>query len=451
MKCDKHPEKDAVAACINCGRLLCEECKIRVDGKNYCEDCVKQINSPHSEHYEEKIPTNTQENIVISESNPFTEQYEEKIIERKSEPIQPSIEKYEENITAKPSKTQTPTIQNYEEPIQQQYNQKQEPTISNYEEPIQHRPNNGLNGPYSDKYQESIPKRESSYSDGRFSEKYEEEITHTETKPHQPSITKYDEKITPIESKDYVDRKFSEKYEETIDITQKSKPINPSINHYAEEVEKEDPEAGFEDINQYLDKIDNLIQDTPTNSNDFDEYILPKDELEEKFLSYDEEIVPDTQYYREPSNPEINENEYVMESEDIIPDHVKQQEKYREPYPDELYGNERDVPLKSSYSKDRRTNDYSPKDKSLEKRHRLGGEDYRPNSSKKEINFVSLDEKTKKEPETQGDKIAEIGIGVCLGVLMILIILFILFGARNGNFDIGAFISTLLSDPLAIL
>lgn len=39
MKCDKHPEKDAVAVCISCGKRICQECDFTYDNKHYCEDC----------------------------------------------------------------------------------------------------------------------------------------------------------------------------------------------------------------------------------------------------------------------------------------------------------------------------------------------------------------------------------------------------------------------------
>lgn len=40
MKCSYHPDVDAVGACINCGRLICAECKTVVGGKIYCNPCA---------------------------------------------------------------------------------------------------------------------------------------------------------------------------------------------------------------------------------------------------------------------------------------------------------------------------------------------------------------------------------------------------------------------------
>jgi len=35
MKCAYHPEREAVGACVDCGRLVCDECKTLLGGKIY--------------------------------------------------------------------------------------------------------------------------------------------------------------------------------------------------------------------------------------------------------------------------------------------------------------------------------------------------------------------------------------------------------------------------------
>jgi hypothetical protein len=40
MKCYIHPERDAVGACIGCGKFICEECRVETEGKNFCKKCV---------------------------------------------------------------------------------------------------------------------------------------------------------------------------------------------------------------------------------------------------------------------------------------------------------------------------------------------------------------------------------------------------------------------------
>jgi len=40
MKCDHHPEMDAISTCAYCGRGICEDCKIRVNDLLYCKECA---------------------------------------------------------------------------------------------------------------------------------------------------------------------------------------------------------------------------------------------------------------------------------------------------------------------------------------------------------------------------------------------------------------------------
>jgi len=42
-KCAYHAEVDAVAACSNCGRLVCPECKVVLGEKIYCNPCAEEI------------------------------------------------------------------------------------------------------------------------------------------------------------------------------------------------------------------------------------------------------------------------------------------------------------------------------------------------------------------------------------------------------------------------
>ena len=34
--CDEHPKKSAIAVCIICRKLICDECGVEVHGRNYC-------------------------------------------------------------------------------------------------------------------------------------------------------------------------------------------------------------------------------------------------------------------------------------------------------------------------------------------------------------------------------------------------------------------------------
>lgn len=54
MNCDRHPEREGVASCIICGRILCEECRLKLGGKNYCERCADKLFRERVESGEEK-------------------------------------------------------------------------------------------------------------------------------------------------------------------------------------------------------------------------------------------------------------------------------------------------------------------------------------------------------------------------------------------------------------
>ena len=43
MKCDEHNEKDAIAACVNCGKGVCNDCRLLLAGKNYCQECADKL------------------------------------------------------------------------------------------------------------------------------------------------------------------------------------------------------------------------------------------------------------------------------------------------------------------------------------------------------------------------------------------------------------------------
>ena len=41
MKCYYHDNKEVVAACTECGRFICEECKVNINGKAVCKTCIE--------------------------------------------------------------------------------------------------------------------------------------------------------------------------------------------------------------------------------------------------------------------------------------------------------------------------------------------------------------------------------------------------------------------------
>jgi hypothetical protein len=62
MRCAFHPEREAVAACTNCGKLICSECNTVVDGKMYCKPCGNKMfmsSRTPQEKVTEKVTYNT--------------------------------------------------------------------------------------------------------------------------------------------------------------------------------------------------------------------------------------------------------------------------------------------------------------------------------------------------------------------------------------------------------
>lgn len=45
MKCYSHPEKDAIGTCSRCGKGVCEECNVHINGKYACKECASAMAS----------------------------------------------------------------------------------------------------------------------------------------------------------------------------------------------------------------------------------------------------------------------------------------------------------------------------------------------------------------------------------------------------------------------
>lgn len=43
MQCKNHSEKEAVAICVSCGKAVCDECDVILQGKHYCKECTEEI------------------------------------------------------------------------------------------------------------------------------------------------------------------------------------------------------------------------------------------------------------------------------------------------------------------------------------------------------------------------------------------------------------------------
>lgn len=56
MKCSYHSENDAVGACVNCGRMVCSECKTTLGAKIYCKSCAEEVFSTRPPQPREQAP-----------------------------------------------------------------------------------------------------------------------------------------------------------------------------------------------------------------------------------------------------------------------------------------------------------------------------------------------------------------------------------------------------------
>jgi hypothetical protein len=41
--CPNHPQREAIGICVRCRRRVCSECATKVDGINYCVDCLAEL------------------------------------------------------------------------------------------------------------------------------------------------------------------------------------------------------------------------------------------------------------------------------------------------------------------------------------------------------------------------------------------------------------------------
>ncbi|MDP1551876.1 MAG: hypothetical protein Q8M06_02525, partial [Methanobacteriaceae archaeon] len=55
MNCENHPDKEGVAACVSCGKILCDECRLKLASKNYCQECADDLVAEKTQNSHEPI------------------------------------------------------------------------------------------------------------------------------------------------------------------------------------------------------------------------------------------------------------------------------------------------------------------------------------------------------------------------------------------------------------
>lgn len=58
MKCHCHPEAEAVATCVDCGKAICQACAVNVAGKLLCQQCLASGTATRG-RAADAVPTNT--------------------------------------------------------------------------------------------------------------------------------------------------------------------------------------------------------------------------------------------------------------------------------------------------------------------------------------------------------------------------------------------------------
>ncbi|MFH1407134.1 MAG: TM2 domain-containing protein [Candidatus Omnitrophota bacterium] len=59
MKCIVHGDRESIGVCTECGNAICEECKVSLEGKNYCKKCLDSVIAKQKQEAskQEKSPT----------------------------------------------------------------------------------------------------------------------------------------------------------------------------------------------------------------------------------------------------------------------------------------------------------------------------------------------------------------------------------------------------------
>lgn len=98
MNCENHPDREGVAACVSCGKVICGECRLKLAGKNYCQECADDLVTGKQEYNEEP-----------------EQAIKETYMKREAERDKPENEPYERKYTRgmpQPRKEETPKKSN---------------------------------------------------------------------------------------------------------------------------------------------------------------------------------------------------------------------------------------------------------------------------------------------------------------------------------------------------
>lgn len=93
ITCAYHKKAEAVGACVNCGKLICDECRVTLKGKLYCNPCVEEMYAEKALMAESAVPVAA---TAVVESTPAKE-----VIEVKAETEAKPAAKAKEAVVSK--------------------------------------------------------------------------------------------------------------------------------------------------------------------------------------------------------------------------------------------------------------------------------------------------------------------------------------------------------------
>lgn len=50
MNCSNHTDREPIAMCVSCNKLICRECAVKINNKYYCKDCVSEMYSNNNQN-----------------------------------------------------------------------------------------------------------------------------------------------------------------------------------------------------------------------------------------------------------------------------------------------------------------------------------------------------------------------------------------------------------------
>jgi hypothetical protein len=117
MKCEKHPDNETVALCVSCRTVLCDECRVQLNGKNYCQECVEDINSKHAAENFNKESKNSTNDMLDGAVSDFKGFMKEKKIDKDIIRVKETFDNFLGGLTKQTTKEKNSSVNTHYEDI----------------------------------------------------------------------------------------------------------------------------------------------------------------------------------------------------------------------------------------------------------------------------------------------------------------------------------------------